>query len=150
MNSNNNINRRQFVKAASATAAAFTVGGRWAIAAPKKPFQLNYILASSMYGEIHVEKILPEVHKTGAKYIDIWPRRHGAQREQIEAMGADAFKQLLEQHKVKVGIYTCYKPRLVQNGRANESAARFWRQHGDRQQRRQKEFDRSRSQSRVK
>lgn len=112
MNMNNNINRRQFVKAAGATAAAFTVGSRWATAAPKKPFQLNYILASSMYGEIHVEKILPEVKKTGAKYIDIWPRTHGAQREQIEAMGADAFKKLLQQHKVKVGIYTCYNPGL--------------------------------------
>ncbi|MCA9041240.1 MAG: sugar phosphate isomerase/epimerase [Planctomycetaceae bacterium] len=76
--------------------------------AAEDKFQLNYILNSAMYGYTDVETVLSEVHKTGTKYIDIWPKRHGNQREQAEEMGHEAFKALLEKHDVKLGIVTCY------------------------------------------
>ena len=67
------ITRRQFLGAATALAAAPTLAAR-----PK--FRLNYILSSSMYGTLPLSTILPEVSKTGAGTIDIWPRVHGNQR----------------------------------------------------------------------
>ncbi|MEA1949809.1 MAG: sugar phosphate isomerase/epimerase [Planctomycetota bacterium] len=74
----------------------------------KRPFSLNYILASSMYGTIRLEEILPQVAKTGAACIDIWPRGHADQREQIEAMGHDRFAELLKKNNVRLGMSTCY------------------------------------------
>lgn len=49
-----------------------------------------------------------EVRKTGSEHVDIWPRIHGNQREQMDAMGHDAFVALLDKHRVKVGILTRY------------------------------------------
>ncbi len=73
-----------------------------------KPFELRYVLASSMYGTTKLEEILPEVRKTGAQWIDLWPRHHGDQREQVEAMGHERFARLLEQHDVGLGMVTRY------------------------------------------
>ena len=72
----------------------------------ESPFQLNYILASCMYGTLPLAEIVPEVKKIGSDRIDIWPRVHGAQREQIESMGNDAFAKLLATHGVGLGIST--------------------------------------------
>lgn len=72
------------------------------------PFRLRYILASSLYGTTKLEEILPEVRKTGARQIDIWPRPHADQREQIKAMGDERFAELLRRHKVELGVLTCY------------------------------------------
>ena len=55
------------------------------------PFELNYILASCMYGTLPLAEIVPEVQKIGSEHIDIWPRVHGNQREQVESMGNEAF-----------------------------------------------------------
>ena len=71
-------------------------------------FRLNYILASSLYGKIRLEEIVPEVHKTDAEHIDIWPLGHADQREQMEEMGHDRFAELLAEHRVKLGILTHY------------------------------------------
>ena len=71
-----------------------------------KPFELNYILASCMYGTTPLAEIVPEVKKSGSEHIDIWPRVHGDQREQVEAMGNDAFAALLATHGVGLGIST--------------------------------------------
>ncbi|MAT16698.1 MAG: xylose isomerase [Planctomyces sp.] len=71
-------------------------------------FQLNYILNSAMYGYTDVATVVGEVHKTGTKYIDIWPKVHGNQREQAEEMGVEAFQDLLKQHEVELGVVTCY------------------------------------------
>ena len=46
-------------------------------------FRLNYILSSCMYGTLPLGTIVPEVSKTGAEQLDIWPRVHGNQREQL-------------------------------------------------------------------
>ena len=72
----------------------------------ENPFQLNYILASCMYGTLPLAEIVPEVKKIGAERIDIWPRVHGDQREQVEAMGNDTFAELLATHGVGLGIST--------------------------------------------
>ena len=90
------LSRRQFLGAVAATATATALAAR-----PK--FRLNYILSSSMYGRLPLKEILPEVTKTGADTIDIWPRVHGNQREQIEEMGHEAFAKLLRSHKTSKG-----------------------------------------------
>ena len=70
------------------------------------PFELNYILASCMYGTTSLAKIVPEVKKIGSEHIDIWPRVHGDQREQVESMGNEAFAALLADHGVGLGVST--------------------------------------------
>ncbi|MHC4116825.1 MAG: sugar phosphate isomerase/epimerase family protein [Planctomycetota bacterium] len=99
--------RREFCRGLIAGAAALGV------AAGKTParnasFNLRYITASSMYGRMKLEVILPEIRRTGAEHIDIWPERHANQREQIEQMGHEKFAVLLERHRVKLGIVTRY------------------------------------------
>jgi len=73
------------------------------------PFQFHFLLASSLYGYHKLEAIIPQVRTTGAKAIDIWPKVHGDQREQLAEMGEAAFKQLLAQHDVSLGCITQYK-----------------------------------------
>ena len=75
----------------------------------KTNFEFNYIVGSSMYGYESLESILPEVRKTGATTIDIWPKVHGNQREQIESMGEEAFRKLLDANSVRLGCITQYK-----------------------------------------
>lgn len=99
------IERREFCKRAAAGAAAL---GLAAARAAETPFRLRYILASSLYGRLRLEEILPEVRKAGAEHVDIWPERHANQREQIEAMGHEKFAALLQQHGAKLGILTRY------------------------------------------
>ncbi len=72
----------------------------------EKPFELNYILASCMYGTLPLAEIIPEVKRIGSDHIDIWPRAHGNQREQVASMGNAAFAELLTTHGVDLGIST--------------------------------------------
>lgn len=88
--------------------AAFALGASRLAAADSKPFALDYAVASCMYGTLKLEDIVPEVSKTGAEIIDLWPRRHGDQREQMEAMGHEKLAELLDQHDVKLGMTTRY------------------------------------------
>lgn len=76
--------------------------------AAAEPFRLRYALASCMYGTMDLSVILPEVLKIGAEHIDLWPRVHGNQREQVEAMGHEKFASLLQEHGVKLGVITRY------------------------------------------
>lgn len=61
-----------------------------------------------MYGELSLDEILPDVTKTGATHIDLWPRKHGNQREQVDEMGVEVFQQKLERHGVRLGCSTRY------------------------------------------
>ena len=99
------INRRKF---GAATCAAIASAGLVRAAEPKK-LKPKYILGSCMYGYTSLADILPEVAKTGATAIDIWPKPHGDQREQLDAMGEDKFLELLKQHNVRLGCNTQYK-----------------------------------------
>ncbi len=110
------IERRSFIRTVGATVAAATLPPVLRAdfrasedeSAAKKPFRLRYILSSAMYGKMPLTTILPEVAKTGARHIDIWCLVHGNQREQIEEMGHDAFRALLEKHEVELGVLTRY------------------------------------------
>ncbi len=104
-----NLTRRDFQRLCAGGVAALCFGGSARGEEPPSDFQLRYILSSSMYGCLDLEVILGEVKKTGAAAIDIWPRVHGNQREQIEAMGEDRFAELLQQYGVKLGCLTQYK-----------------------------------------
>lgn len=101
------MRRREFCKTLAAGAAGLALrpaaGG-----AAKEGFTLNSIVASSMYGCLPLADILAEVPKTGARHIDVWPRKHGNQREQMDAMGHEAFADLLAKHGVRLGILTRY------------------------------------------
>lgn len=98
------LTRRGFLATAAATASAgFTY------AADKAGFQLRYILGSCMYGYTKLSEILPEVKKIGATAIDIWPKVHGNQREQLAEMGERKFASLLKSHGVQLGCITQYK-----------------------------------------
>ena len=105
----NGLNRRQ--------ACQFLLGGMSGVCSglssgglqTSDKFRMTYILASSLYGKIRLEEIVPEVHKTGAEHIDIWPLGHANQREQMEEMGHDRFAELLARDiEVKLGILTHY------------------------------------------
>lgn len=96
--------RRQFIQTLAVAAALPALKS----APPAAPFRLRYVLSSALYGEMALADILPEVARTGSEAIDIWCRVHGNQREQIEAMGDDAFAELLRQHRVKLGVSTRY------------------------------------------
>jgi len=71
-------------------------------------FRLRYVLASSLYGRMRLEEILPEVRKMGAEHIDLWPERHANQREQMEALGHERFAALLDKHGARLGMTTRY------------------------------------------
>lgn len=71
-------------------------------------FRLKYLLSSSLYGYAPLAEIVPEVSKTGAQAIDIWPMKHGNQREQLDEMGEAKFVELLNQHQITLGCITQY------------------------------------------
>ena len=101
--------RREMLASSAAILAGSVVSCRFAQAAGRAEFQLKYILASSMYGYTDVREIAPQVAKTGATALDIWPKSHGNQREQLDELGEEKFAQLLKAHNVKLGCITQYK-----------------------------------------
>lgn len=96
------------------TGASFSAAGRAAPSVEKttqqgRPaFRLRYLLASCLYGYTDLKEILPEVSKTGAQAIDLWPKVHGNQREQLDALGEDRFRTLLEEYRLSLGCLTRY------------------------------------------
>ncbi|PQO35146.1 sugar phosphate isomerase/epimerase family protein [Blastopirellula marina] len=102
------IDRRTFhAFAASAIGAGLTGVSH---AAPSSvPFQLNYMLPSCMYGYAKLAEILPEAQKISASQIDVWPKVHGDQREQMDELGEEKFAQLLRKNNVQLGCITQYK-----------------------------------------
>lgn len=99
------ITRRQFAASSVATLSSL----QFASAADKEAFRLKYILGSCMYGYQYIGEILPEVRKTGAAAIDIWPKVHGNQREQLDDLGEEKFATMLKEHGVTLGCITQYK-----------------------------------------
>ncbi len=103
------ISRRQaMVTGASVSTSAF-LSARQLLAQEHPDFQLRYMLASCMYGYTDVVEILPEVARCGASAIDLWPKVHGSQREQIDEMGETRFAALLRRAGVQLGCLTQYK-----------------------------------------
>lgn len=91
---------------ASVLASSYALKQAWSV---EPGFQFRYLLASCLYGYQDLSQIVPEVRKTGATAIDIWPKVHGNQREQIDAMGESKFADLLQAHNVSLGCITQYQ-----------------------------------------
>ena len=102
------ISRRKMLASAAAGASFFSAA-RAVLPQPSDDFRFRYILGSSMYGYLYLGEILPEVSKCGAKHLDIWPKSHGNQREQLEDLGEELFISMLKKHKVELGCITQYK-----------------------------------------
>ena len=95
------MNRRRFLQSLAALPAASAF-------AADAPWKLNYMLASSMYGDLKLAEILPEVKKTGATGIELWPKKHGTQREEMDEIGHDKFAAMLKGHGLSFGGTTRY------------------------------------------
>ena len=132
------LTRRQILASTAAIAVGASRAGFSAVSAATD-FQFRYIVGSCMYGYLYLGEILPEVAKCGASHLDIWPKSHGNQREQLADMGEELFASLLQKHNVSLGCITQYK--LGPFGLKNEMqiAQRLRCQdNGDRGQRSQK------------
>lgn len=77
-------------------------------AAAAEGFSIRYVLSSALYGDLPLDEVLGEVTKSGAESVDIWRKVHATHREQIEAMGDEAFQALLKKHGTTLSISTCY------------------------------------------
>lgn len=103
------LSRRAVCRTAAASALGALPGAeRFLHAADAPAYQFKYILSSALYGKMKLVDILPEVRKANSQAIDIWCLPHGDQREQVDAMGIDAFADLLARHDVKLGVLTRY------------------------------------------
>jgi sugar phosphate isomerase/epimerase len=76
--------------------------------AAKPAFQLNYLVGSAMYGDLPLATVIEETPKTGATHLDVWPRKHGTQREQMDEMGHEKVMELLAKYGVKLASTTRY------------------------------------------
>ncbi len=77
-------------------------------AAAAQDFAIRYVLSSALYGDLPLDEVLGEVARSGAEGIDVWRKVHATHREQIEAMGDEAFQALLTKHQSKLLVSTCY------------------------------------------
>ncbi len=102
------MQRRQFHKQSVAAITSLEFARSASAAAADTTFEPNYLLASSLYGYTPLAEILPEVRKTGAMAIDIWPKNHGNQREQLEELGEEKFASMLTANNVRLGCITQY------------------------------------------
>jgi sugar phosphate isomerase/epimerase len=101
------VTRRHFIRSSVASTAGLLLADRLA-AATTGGFKLNYLVASSVFGSLPLKEILPEVRRAGSEYIDLWPRRHGTQREEAEQLGSIALAELLAAHGVKIACTSRY------------------------------------------
>lgn len=101
------LDRRSFL--ATATAATLATAPLTAQASADEGFRLRYLVGSSLFGYADLAQIVPQVPACGAAALDIWPKVHGNQREQLDEMGEAAFAELLAKHDVTLGCITQYK-----------------------------------------
>jgi len=98
--------RRSFL----GTATAATATGFVRADETTQPWEPRWILASALYGTFPLAEILPEVRKTGAALIDLWPKPHGSQREEVDSLGVERVRGMLAAADVRLGGIACYKP----------------------------------------
>lgn len=104
-----NLNRREFGLLSALALSSTTLSREASAAESEQLFKLQYTLPSCMYGYESLADILPEARKIGASGIDIWPKPHGDQREQLDALGEETFRTLLTEHDVTLDCITQYK-----------------------------------------
>lgn len=110
MNSHNTYrqDRRGFL--ATTIAAGTTLLAPYVTRAdPPTGFRPKYILGSCMYGYTDLGEIMSQVRLVGGSALDIWPKVHGNQREQLDELGEEAFAAMLVKHDVTLGCITQYK-----------------------------------------
>jgi sugar phosphate isomerase/epimerase len=103
------LSRRQALSGMLTSLGAAALSRSSLTADSARRFEPRYIIGSSMYGYTPLAEILPEVRKSGATAIDIWPKSHGNQREQLDELGEKQFAKLLQDHDVSLGCITQYK-----------------------------------------
>lgn len=96
-------------RAALALSTAASLSFIQATQAAEKPFRFRYGLASCLYGYAPIGEILREVKTCGATGIDIWPKAHGNQREQLDQLGEERFAELLRRYEIELSCITQYK-----------------------------------------
>ena len=98
------MNRRHFLSTTAAAAASAVLPAR----AARAPLKLKYLLASAMYGDMKLAKVLPEVAAAGCVGLDLWGKVHATHREEVDAMGVETFAALLKEHGVRLVCSTRY------------------------------------------
>lgn len=104
------ITRREFIgRASSAAAVVGALGASNVVSAAgaKDTHKPRYVLSTSLYGTLPIAEIVDQVAALGCEGLDVWAGRWGNQREQIDAMGHEAFAALLAQKRTRVCCYTC-------------------------------------------
>jgi sugar phosphate isomerase/epimerase len=99
-----NTTRRTFLKTLAAASSATVLPG----IAAAKPFKLQYLLSSALYGDMKLAQVLPEVKPAGCVGLDLWGKQHATHREEVDEMGVDAFEALLKKHGVRLICSTRY------------------------------------------
>jgi sugar phosphate isomerase/epimerase len=103
------VTRRDFLMAAAGAVGSLAAAQPAAPAAASGGFSLRYLLGSCLYGYMDLGSIMPEVAKAGAAGLDLWPKVHGSQREQLDDLGEERFAALLARHNVTLGCVTQYR-----------------------------------------
>jgi len=68
----------------------------------------RHLLSSSLFGYSNLSDILPIAKQLGIQAIDVWPKVHGNQREQLTEMGEAQFVELLASYDCKLECLTQY------------------------------------------
>ena len=68
----------------------------------------KHLLSSSLFGYSRLEEILPIAKRLGITSLDLWPKVHGNQREQLAEMGEDQFVELLSSYECTLACLTQY------------------------------------------
>lgn len=68
----------------------------------------KHLLSSSLFGYSRLEEILPIAKRLGITSLDIWPKVHGNQREQLAELGEDQFVELLSNNGCTLDCLTQY------------------------------------------
>lgn len=101
--------RRAFLKATGIAAAGIASGGVVRAAVAADGWRPRWILSSAMYGNFPLAEIVPEVAKTGSDMIDLWPKPHGTQREEVDSLGEATVREMLAAAGIRLGGIACYK-----------------------------------------
>lgn len=109
MTKQSSLSRRHLLQAAAAGCISASITSAASNCLGQEEFRFRYLLGSSLYGYASIESILREAPKLQCTSIDLWPRVHGDQREQLDTMGEESFRKLLENHRANLGCITQYK-----------------------------------------
>lgn len=94
------MKRRSFLQTALAATAAGSISAASKPAVPE--FSLRYLMGSCMYGEAPLATVLEACRELNTRHLDIWPRRHGNQREQMDELGHERVHEMLKSSQVTI------------------------------------------------